>query len=240
MRRVRSPEVVWGMWRQSALRCLTGLSPPGNRCAWMSSLGQPLEDAGHHHVDRLVLPRPDNPPPSTLEGASDQPVARDVSFELGDPVVAVPLGNVAVLRAAMPKAAVDEHGDAPAREDDVGLRRDGGQLEPVVDAEAQAPRVEAASERALGAGVASPVARHAPRHPRVERRGVRRFAHLCRLRLERFGTPTRTRAQGRTRMVLVVSATLQVLLGHVRDWLWRRAVVPQGWNERFLCARTLP
>lgn len=106
---------------------------------------------GDGHV--LVLPDAQDGPAFGFEGCCDALVSGDVGVELGDPVVAVGLGHVAVLGAHVPEAAVDEHGDLGLGEDDVGVRADVAGADQQVLAEPQAHGVEGGAEPDLGLGV---------------------------------------------------------------------------------------
>ena len=109
--------------------------------------------------------------PSARSARRHALVALAVAADLRRPVVAVARRHPAVLRAAVPEAAVDEHRDAAAREHDVGLRPPAGRDDHVVLAEAQPARVQRAAERDLGRGVGAPVALHRAAYRRVARRG---------------------------------------------------------------------
>src|SRR3954449_12536487 len=70
---------------------------------------------------RLVLPDPHDRPALGREARVRVAVARDVSLDLRPPEVRVVARPRTVLGAAVPEAAVDEHRDLRAGEDDVGL-----------------------------------------------------------------------------------------------------------------------
>jgi hypothetical protein len=60
----------------------------------------------------FVLPHAKNPPAKLLERSVYLPVATLVPENLADPEILIGLGYRAVLRAAVPKASVDENGNA--------------------------------------------------------------------------------------------------------------------------------
>jgi hypothetical protein len=126
----------------------------------MSAMPHSLLDAvgGRHHV--FVLPHPNHGPP----GLSQQPVGvavtRLVPRHLPPPPLRVAGRADAVLGAAVPEAAVDEHCDTFARKRHVhaasGCSRDGH-----LKAVAQTPAVQLAPQRHLGCGVPAGEGRHA-------------------------------------------------------------------------------
>lgn len=94
------------------------------------------EDSARDGVGGLVLPRADDMPAGGAESAVDAPITRGVAFELRAPIADVATGCIAVLRAAVPEAAINEDGDPPAREDDVRPNRDIRRADGVVHSKA--------------------------------------------------------------------------------------------------------
>jgi hypothetical protein len=93
----------------------------GRRCS--TPLTSPIDDR-LDSIGRcrgvLVLPDPHDRPSGVRQRVVVAPVASDIPIELCLPVVAVGARSRAVLWAPVPEAAVDEHGHARTREDDVG------------------------------------------------------------------------------------------------------------------------
>jgi hypothetical protein len=71
-----------------------------------------------------MLPNPHDFPTGGFERLVIPSIPGYVAFKLGGPIVGVCPRGHPVDRAAMPEAAVDEHGDALGREDDVGPAAD--------------------------------------------------------------------------------------------------------------------
>jgi hypothetical protein len=82
-----------------------------------------IRDLRRDHAWVLVLPDPDDPPPSVRKGSIDLSISGNVALELGLPVSDVGLWLGAMDRTPMPKAAIDEHGDLLSRKDDVRPHR---------------------------------------------------------------------------------------------------------------------
>jgi hypothetical protein len=176
-------------------------------------------------VGRLVLPRSDNFPARGAERALDSTVPGEVSLELRDPVVRVAARNVAVLRAAVPEAAVNEHGDAPAAEDDVRPHLKTVESEWIVDTEAQPPGVKRPTDGPLGLGVAPWVAGHPLGDGRVVRDRVGQGGQLGRPSQLLLAPLASTGAEPGAGMVLLLAAQLEVAVRHALGRLGRRAVV---------------
>lgn len=107
----------------------------------------------------LVLPETKDDPAEGYEELVVLPVSAHVAAELGLPKRGVRRGHRRVLRAAMPEAPVDEHGDTPLREDDV---RPGGcppARDPVVDSVPEACTMKQRANGQLWARVAAAVRR---------------------------------------------------------------------------------
>jgi hypothetical protein len=96
-----------------------------------------------------MLPHADHRPTTSTKGSVDSAISFQVTFELRVPVRAISLGPSSVLWTAMPEAAVDEHRDTGAREDDVRSdpHRASSNLE--VNPVPKAGRVECTTERVL-------------------------------------------------------------------------------------------
>lgn len=90
----------------------------------------------------VVLPDPHDGPPGLGERCIDPTVALDVRSELWHPVLEVRLRDVLVVWATVPEAAIDEDGDLPTREDDIGAHSDGPDPQEVVLAEPMAAPVQ--------------------------------------------------------------------------------------------------
>lgn len=122
-----------------------------------------LEDANHAIRNTLhghMLPRADDGPPAAAQRARYPAISAPVGRELPLPELRVRLRRRSVKGAPMPEAAVDEHGDAQRREDDVGSDPERTHRRRAVDVESQPPTVKLAAERQLRCGVHSPVAAH--------------------------------------------------------------------------------
>src|SRR5829696_3259520 len=115
----------------------------------------------------LVLPGAEHLPAVTCERAVDSTVSGDVASELRLPVRGVRTWRVAVVRAAVPEAAVDEDGEARAREDHVGSNDSGRSRDWVIDPEAQPTSVELRPQSQFRSCVTPTVAAHALAHSSV-------------------------------------------------------------------------
>jgi hypothetical protein len=82
-----------------------------------------LDDPLGGFVWVLVLPYMDGLPAGRRKCSVGLSIALDVPRELGLPVLPVCCGHVGVLGTAVPEAAIDEYGDAGAREGDVDPNR---------------------------------------------------------------------------------------------------------------------
>jgi hypothetical protein len=106
-----------------------------------------------------MLPHPDDPPSGHTKCRVVSSVAPNVVGDLGVPVMLVRSRALPMLLAAMPKAAVEEHGDALPSEHDVGLATKLGERASVLS-ESQAEPVEPAPQLNLGSGVSSAIGLH--------------------------------------------------------------------------------
>lgn len=111
-----------------------------------------------HCVQRLVRPQPKHGPAGLTESRVVSSVSRDVRIELRPPPGAVRLRVRPVFWASMPKTAVDEHGDAPPREDRIGSTAKACQRREVLP-EAEPALVQLGSEGDLDRAF-RPVAEH--------------------------------------------------------------------------------
>jgi hypothetical protein len=66
-----------------------------------------------------VLPDAEHGPPARREGRIDPTIAIGIALELWRPVLEVRRRDGPVLRTSVPVAAVDEHRQPTAREDDI-------------------------------------------------------------------------------------------------------------------------
>ena len=105
-----------------------------------------LFDQGVEVFVHVVLPDPDHPPSSSLEGQRLPPVARCVLDELVGPELAVAAGPHVVDWAAVPLAPIHEDCDLRAQEDHVGTP----DRCPGVDAVAQSGGPEGLPKSSLG------------------------------------------------------------------------------------------
>src|ERR1700733_15665878 len=103
-----------------------------------------------HLVRRLVLPSAKDPPTRFGQTGVGVAVSSDVALEFCAPVRRVGPRCGAMFRAAVPEAAVDEHSELLADENDVGLRPSPmGQSDRQALAEAAAALVEDRSDDSL-------------------------------------------------------------------------------------------
>src|SRR5580692_13001245 len=119
-------------------------------------------DGGDHGVYRLreryVLPEPDHRPAGLRERLVGGAVTLDVPGQLRRPVPVIVLRLAAVVRAGVPEAAVDEHGDLAAGKRDVRADPAQRQVEPEVLAVAVAPGVQRGAQRQFRLGVGAAIA----------------------------------------------------------------------------------
>jgi hypothetical protein len=103
-----------------------------------------LESAHHligDLVHRLVLPEAQDGPPGSVQRVAHETIATFITVELRSPVVRVSVRHVPVLGAAVPEAAIDEHGNLLAREHDVWPYSEIIETKEQVDAETRTPGV---------------------------------------------------------------------------------------------------
>src|SRR5260370_39713565 len=147
---------------------MTPESTPGSR-AIAESAGVPethIDTVGNRHVDRLVLPEPDYLPAGLTKSGIRGPVPVHVAAQLGFPVPSIRRWLAAVLRTAMPEAAIHEDGDLPGGEHDVWPDPDPvSKVEPVILAIAEAQPVQRPPQRQLGLRGGAAVGPHARRTP---------------------------------------------------------------------------
>src|SRR5258708_2937755 len=147
---------------------MTPESTPGSR-AIAESAGVPgnhIDHLGNRHVDRLMLPEPDYLPADLTKSGIRGAVPVHVAAQLGFPVPSIRRWLAAVLRTAMPEAAIHEDGDLPGGEHDVWPDPDPvSKVEPVILAIAEAQPVQRPPQRQLGLRVGAAVGPHVRRTP---------------------------------------------------------------------------
>lgn len=110
-----------------------------------------------------MLPDSNHHPPILFEGRGMAAVALHVLGDLRLPIRAIRRGQRAVLGTAMPEASVDEYGDLPAREDEVGADAAAlSRLYREVNSIPEARGVNGVADRPLRPGVAAAVRAHDP------------------------------------------------------------------------------
>lgn len=109
----------------------------------------------------LMFPQTDDAPPGVVQGRVRGAVAFDVAAEFGGPVPLIRCGLAAMFRAGVPKAAIDEDGNLPAGEDDVGTDAGtAGKVEPVIFAIPKPKCMQRTAEGDLRLGVRTAVSPH--------------------------------------------------------------------------------
>jgi hypothetical protein len=66
-----------------------------------------------------VFPQPDYSPAILSEALRDEPVSLSIALQLRLPIASITTGRMAVLRASVPEASVNKHGNACSRKHDV-------------------------------------------------------------------------------------------------------------------------
>src|ERR1700761_5529678 len=108
-----------------------------------------------------MFPESDYGPPGFAESGVGGPVPFDVTAELRLPVPGVGRRLTPVIRAAVPEAAVNEHGDPAGGEHDVGTDPDAArQIEPQILAVTVALAVQRPPQREFRLGVGAAVSLH--------------------------------------------------------------------------------
>src|SRR5258708_13287407 len=131
--------------------------------------GNPYDPLGNRHVDRLMLPEPDYLPAGLTKSGIRGPVPVHVAAQLRFPVPGIRRWLAAVLRTAMPEAAIHEDGDLPGGEHDVWPDPDPvSKVEPVILAIAEAHPAPPPPPRQLGLRVGAAAAPQLPRTPRAQ------------------------------------------------------------------------
>jgi hypothetical protein len=110
----------------------------------------------------LVLPDPHGKPARRGELAVGVAVATGDATKLQAPPAGIGLGEVAVLGAGVSKAAVDEHRDPRAAQEDVGAPTPVPTRHGPVNDEPQAASVQCTAQRHLRPGAGSPGPTHHP------------------------------------------------------------------------------
>ena len=131
-------------------------------------------DGGSGLAMVLVLPGSEHVPSRGGERMIDGSVSVDVSLKLGLPVAGVHARGVAVDRAGVPEASVDEDSELLSCEHDVWPDRSVGELDRIVLAEAEALGVQQRPDRDLGLGVVLTVGTHAARNFWAGGAGIRK------------------------------------------------------------------
>jgi hypothetical protein len=107
-----------------------------------------------------MLPDPQTEPARIGQPAIRVAVAADVVLQFGAPPVGAGVRPGCVDRAGVLVAAIDEDGDLPAGEGDVGAAPYPGERQLVVDAVAKPAAVQFSPQGDLGRGVRAPLAHH--------------------------------------------------------------------------------
>jgi len=82
---------------------------------------------------KLVLPNPQHAPPGTAQCARHQPIAHLVAGNLLIPVPSIAPGHPTMLRATMPEAAVNKHGQPLPPENEIRAAGQGSASAPAGD-----------------------------------------------------------------------------------------------------------
>ena len=112
-------------------------------------------------VGVLVLPNADGKPSGLSEFTVSVAVAFPVGYDLPSPEFAIGLGPGRVLGTAVPKTAIDEHGNLQAGKNNVSLAAvggDGAQVDTVAETHAE----EDGPERKFRGGVTLAAGEHTP------------------------------------------------------------------------------
>lgn len=120
-----------------------------------------------------MRPEAQHAPARRLEERGGLEVALAVAGDLLGPVGAVALRHGEVLRAAVPVAPVDEHGEAASHEGDVDRAARRARHLPAQPIPGQAPPAQRPPQLQLGTGVLRPVAEHRASGRLAGRPGVR-------------------------------------------------------------------
>jgi len=126
--------------------------------------GQGREHGGHGIGYWLVFPDADDFPACGRQRGIGDTVTLNVPAQLRIPVPDVDGRLAAMLRAAVPEAAVDEHSDPASGERDIGPDPiPARKVQAIVLAVAVAPAVQSTAQRKLGLGVGAPIGAHVGR-----------------------------------------------------------------------------
>jgi hypothetical protein len=143
----------------------------------MSSGRAPVPNDGLDQICSLcdihVLPDADHVPTVLHERSIHPTVALGVLGELRHPVVTVALGDLLMDRAAVPEAAVDEHGHLRSREDDVRSHTDASTPEQEILSEPKPAGMERRPHEELGLRVDAPIGLADLRRCRIARLWIR-------------------------------------------------------------------
>jgi hypothetical protein len=123
------------------------------------------DDFGHHSIGQLVLPESEHRPTSFFKSRRVSDVALTIPLNLRVPIVGVLDGwTLPVLWAAMPEAAIAEHGDPVPREHDVWPDRTGlANADRQVDPESKTSLMKERADGQLEFGIAASYSRHVAR-----------------------------------------------------------------------------
>ena len=106
-----------------------------------------------------MLPDSYRSPPSVKQNRIGFRVTFTVALDLGTPPGCIGFGEGLVLRAAVPEAAVDEHGNASAREHEIGAPAPAGKR-PEIDAVTKARSMEMRSNLQFAGRVSAALTLH--------------------------------------------------------------------------------
>lgn len=122
-----------------------------------------LGDRTRNLLGRFVFPEPQHSPARVYKRAICLGISSDVAFKLGQPVLAVSLGEGGVLRTAMPEATVNEDRYSAFSEDYVSssAATEGCVVHPI----SEPSSMEQAADGKFRSGVSSAVSAHGTARP---------------------------------------------------------------------------
>ncbi len=121
------------------------------------------DDRTRYLLGRFVFPESEDAPACVSKRFIRLDISSDVSLKLGQPVVAIPLGERGVLGAAMPEAAVNKDGYSVFGKNDVGSAASTEWCE--IDAISEAGGMEQTTNSQFRSGVSSAVCAHGAARP---------------------------------------------------------------------------
>lgn len=136
------------------------------------SVVESLDYSGKGGGQFLMLPEADDLPTGLDERRVDRSIALDVLAELRRPVPFVGRRLSPMLRAGVPEASIDEHGNLPRSEDDVWPHSDLADVQAEVLAITKPETVQRFPQPDFRFGVRSAVSLHVPRSAFIQRGGV--------------------------------------------------------------------